>query len=95
MPKQMLNGKFAYPELHNQAAVLFYEIAKQHPFLNGNKRIACVSLMAFLALNDKWLKTDWKKLYDIAVTVAGSKTENRDGVLNLLSDFITNNITEK
>jgi len=94
MPEQTVGGKLAYPELYQQASILFYEMTKQHPFLNGNKRIACVSLLAFLALNNQWLKTTWKSLYDISVTVAGSKTENREGVLKLLNDFIVNNIAK-
>ena len=70
-------------------------MTKLHPFLNGNKRIACVSLTTFLSLNGKWLKTNWRKLYDIAVIVATSPTENREGILKLLSEFIKNNMIEK
>jgi death-on-curing family protein len=94
-PQTQISGKFVYSSLARQAAVLFYEITKQHPFFNGNERIACVSLMVFLLLNNHWLETSWKELYDIAVTVASSKSENRDGVLQLLTDFIQNNIVEK
>jgi len=64
-----------------------------HPFQNGNKRIATVALMVFLSLNLKWLKTDWKELYDIAVLVAESYPQRRDGVLRLLEEFIRNKIT--
>lgn len=90
-PCIQINGKFIYSSLSRQTSVLFYEIIKQHPFLNGNKRIACVSLMSFLSLNDAWLKTSWRELYDISVTVATSKSDNREGVLQLLTDFIKNN----
>ncbi|MBI2410399.1 MAG: type II toxin-antitoxin system death-on-curing family toxin [Candidatus Kerfeldbacteria bacterium] len=90
-PQRELSGKFVYPTIEIQAAVLFYEIVKQHPFLNGNKRMACVSLMVFLSLNDMWLKVSWRELYDVAVTVASSKTENRDGMLQLLIGLIKNN----
>ena len=94
-PQKIIQGERVYPTLPQQAAVLFYELIKQHPFLNGNKRIACVSLMVFLSLNNKWLHMNWKELYDIAVTVASARTENREGVLKLLTDFIKNNIAEK
>lgn len=94
-PQTQIGGSFVHSSLPQQAAVLFYEMNKQHPFLNGNKRIACVSLMVFLSLNDKWLKTDWKELYDISVTVAASKSENRGGILKLLKEFILNNIIEQ
>ena len=51
--------------------------------------------MVFLSLNDAWLKTSWRELYDIAVTVATSRTDNREGMLQLLTDFIQNNAVEK
>lgn len=91
-PQTQIGGTLVHPSMSRQAAVLFYEIIKQHPFLNGNKRIACVSLMVFLSLNNAWLKTSWRELYDIAVTVATSRSDNREGVLQLLTDFIQNNV---
>ncbi len=91
-PQRTIGGTSVYPTMHAQAAVLFYEMVKLHPFLNGNKRIACVSLMTFLALNSMWIKTGWRKLYDIAVSVANSRTENREGILGLLTEFIKNNL---
>lgn len=93
-PQMFISSNLAYPTLPEQAAVLFYEMIKLHPFLNGNKRIACVSLMTFLLLNNKWLKATWRELYDIAVTVAASNIENREGVLKLLNEFIKNSIVE-
>ncbi len=89
-PRVSVGGQPAYATLPEQAAVLFYEMIKQHPFLNGNKRIACVSMMAYLALNRKWMEVSWRALYDIAVLVADSSVENREGMRKLLSDFIAN-----
>ncbi|MBI2552818.1 type II toxin-antitoxin system death-on-curing family toxin [Candidatus Uhrbacteria bacterium] len=94
-PQTQIGGRFVHSSMSRQAAVLFYEMIKQHPFLNGNKRIACVSLMVFLSLNDMWLKTNWRELYDIAITVATSRSDNREGMLQLLTDFIQNNAIEK
>lgn len=91
-PQRTYDGKLLYPMLPRQAAVLFYEMVKLHPFQNGNKRIATVALMVFLSLNEQWLQADWKELYDIAIIVASSKVENRDGVLGLLEEFIKNKI---
>src|SRR3989338_537933 len=83
--------KFLCGTLEKQAAVLFYEMIKLHPFQNGNKRIATVSLIVFLALNEKWLKTGWRELYYIAVTVANSIPQHHEGVVRLLEEFIRNN----
>jgi death on curing protein len=93
--QQTFEKKLVYNTLSHQAAILFYEMVKQHPFLNGNKRIACVSLMAFLSLNERWLNVSWRELYDIAITVASSRTENREGIIRLLIDFIQGNISQE
>ncbi len=93
-PQQSHEGMLFYKTLPEQAAVLFYEMIKIHPFLNGNKRIAMVSLMTFLSLNGKWIHTSWRTLYDIAITVASSDPRNREGVLKLLKEFIKNNLID-
>ena len=38
-PQTQIGGRFVYSSMSLQAAVLFYEMIKQHPFLNGNKRM--------------------------------------------------------
>jgi len=92
-PQRSYEGRLLYKTFERQVAVFFYEMVKLHPFQNGNKRIATVSLMVFLTLNDKWLRADWRELYDIAVTTASSNPENRDGMLRLLEEFIRNKST--
>lgn len=85
-PLKSFSGEMAYPELNQQAAVLFYEMIKLHPFVNGNKRVACVSLMVFLSLNDKWFQTDWLSLYKMAKSVAASNPKMRNQVIAMLSE---------
>ena len=94
MPQCSFDGIYVYNTIELQAAVLFYEIIKQHPFFNGNKRIGCVSLMTFLALNEKWLSVEWKDLYLIAKFVAKSETKRRKTVLRKLEKYITSNLIE-
>jgi len=40
VPFQSFSGKSLYPTLISKAAMLFYLLIKNHPFQNGNKRIA-------------------------------------------------------
>lgn len=87
-PQKSIGGTLMHPGVPQQAAVLFYEMIKLHPFMNGNKRMGCVALTTFLAMNDHWLEVTWKELYDVAVTVASSQTAHREGVLSLLGGFI-------
>ncbi|MCL4416809.1 MAG: type II toxin-antitoxin system death-on-curing family toxin [Actinobacteria bacterium] len=67
--------------LTEQASVLFYSLIKNHPFRNGNKRIAVMALLIFLMLNNKWLEIPPLSLYKIALLVAESDPKERDSVL--------------
>ena len=55
-PYQTFGGKQLYPGLIKKASILFYLMIKNHPFQNGNKRIAMATLFYFLYKNKKWLK---------------------------------------
>lgn len=70
------------PTLVDLTAVLFYSLIKNHPFANGNKRIAVMTILIFLRLNDKWLDIAPILLYQLAVTTANSLPNERDKVLN-------------
>lgn len=94
IPQQTVGGKFAYPTLEEKGAVLFYEMIKLHPFLNGNKRIACVTLLTFLILNDKWLRLEVEQLYRIAIKVAESSPSDRPYILRLLSNSILQHLEQ-
>lgn len=49
-------NRFAYGEedLAILAACYAFGIAKNHPFIDGNKRVAFLAMMTFLRLNDIW-----------------------------------------
>jgi death-on-curing family protein len=55
-PFQTFAKKSLYSSLVSKASILFYLMIKNHPFQNGNKRIATTTLMVFLFLNKKWTK---------------------------------------
>ncbi len=54
VPFQRFTGKSLYPNLISKASILFYLLIKNHPFQNGNKRIAMTTLFYFLYKNKKW-----------------------------------------
>lgn len=65
--------------MEEKAARLFYLINKNHPFLNGNKRIAVMALFVFLSLNIEELYFDEEtinnELFEIATITAASLPE--------------------
>jgi death-on-curing family protein len=90
---QTFDGKPLYPGLVSQGAILFYLLIKNHPFQNGNKRIALTALLVFLDQNEKWLNTDEQGLYNFAVWVAGSPAELKNETVAAVAKFIEKNIT--
>lgn len=81
-----------YPGLLTKAAALFYFMIKNHPFLNGNKRMAVTTVITFLLINGKWLKIENEQLYNLAVWVAKSDPAGKDGVLLAIRDILNRNL---
>ncbi len=92
VPFQTFNKKPLYRKLTGKAAMLFYLMIKNHPFENGNKRIAVMTLIVFLALNRKWLTVGRDNLYKIAVSVAESRPKMKDVFVNHLIRFLEKGI---
>jgi len=87
-PLQGFGGKEPHPELVDKSSLLFYFLIKNHPFQNGNKRIAVMALFTVLYLNKLWLNTEELLPYKLAIEVAGSKRENKDLILETIKKFI-------
>lgn len=93
-PFQKFDKKFLYPGLRLKAAVLFYLLIKNHPFQNGNKRIAVTTLLVFLYINNKWINVDNQELYNFAVWVAQSPPKLKNNVITAVDEFIKINIVD-
>ena len=76
-----------YPTLTDKAAMFFYVMIKNHPFQNGNKRIAVTTLVVFVMSNDHWLTLSNQQMYELAIFTAKSNAENKDLVIGALRDF--------
>lgn len=88
VPFQKFTRKDVYKGLIAKASILFYLLIKNHPFQNGNKRIAMTTLFVFLYKNQKWLKVDEKELYNFAVWVAQSPARLKDEVVQGIEKFL-------
>ena len=50
-PFQTFGGEDAYPSLQQKAARLCFGLVKNHPFVDGNKRIGMYVMLTFLEVN--------------------------------------------
>lgn len=83
-----------YRGLANKAAILFYLLIKNHPFQNGNKRIAVTTLLVFLAKNKKWLNVGTQEFYNFAVWVAESPSILKEDTVKAVASFIRQNLVD-
>lgn len=87
-PMHTFNKKELYAGFNKKAAVLFYFMIKDHPFQNGNKRVAMMTMLYFLFKNGRWLEIDSQKLYNFAKWVAASDPEVKDQVIGAIQDIL-------
>jgi len=90
-PFQTFYKKPLYQKLTGKAAILFYLMIKNHPFENGNKRIAVMTLLVFLFKNRKWLKVSNEALYRFAVEIAKSDPKLKDNSIMRIRNFLEKN----
>ncbi|HZS42905.1 MAG TPA: type II toxin-antitoxin system death-on-curing family toxin [Candidatus Paceibacterota bacterium] len=77
-PFQTYGGKYLYKGLIGKVSILFYLLVKNHAFVNGNKRIAVMTVFSFVNKNKRWLAMPKKLLYEIAKEVAMSEASDKD-----------------
>jgi death-on-curing protein len=52
-----------YTDLIEEAAALWESLAMNHPFIDGNKRVAFAVTYTFLAINGMWITADPDETY--------------------------------
>lgn len=91
---QTIDGKDAYPTIEEKAANLLYFIVKNHPFVDGNKRIAATLFLWFLSLNNCLTNNDGTRrladntLVALTLMVATSKTEDKEIMIKVIVNLI-------
>jgi death-on-curing protein len=69
-PQATAFGTDAYPTLHEKAAALLHSLARNHPFLDGNKRTAWAVTWVFYEINGHTLVVDDGQIVGLVVDVA-------------------------
>lgn len=69
-PFQSVFGQDLCPTIEDKAAHLAYGIAKNHPFLDGNKRTACACMAVYMQLNGRRFKPKAEELLKSILFVA-------------------------
>ena len=83
-PRSTAFGKDAYPSIHFKAAALLHSIARNHPLVDGNKRLALAATIAFYGLNGWRLTMSNDEAYELIMAVAAGELDDVDRIAGRL-----------
>jgi prophage maintenance system killer protein len=92
--QQTFDGEELYPSLEAKAANLLYLIVKNHPFIDGNKRIGAACFLFFLKKNEALLIPDGRPVISnealaaLTLLTASSKPEEKEVVIQLIISIL-------
>lgn len=80
-------GEEIYPTLHHKIAALIHGINRNHPMVDGNKRLSWMCAVAFARVNYFDLRGTQDEIYDTVINVAEGKTDVPD-----LADWVESHL---
>ena len=88
---QTFDGNELHPSFEEKAAHLIYFVIKDHPFIDGNKRIACLLFLLLLKKNDHLLLSipSPEGLTALAILIAESKPNQKELIIKLVTNLIS------
>lgn len=77
-PQAGFGGRSVYANLQEIAAAYLYFLCCNHPFIDGNKRVALGSCIVFLRLNGFTTDPDGQEWEDLTLDVAAGKIDREE-----------------
>ena len=77
-PKATYQGEYLHDSLLKMAAAYGYHLCNNHPFIDGNKRIAFVAMDTFLQKNNLEITASEKEAYKMMIQVASGKLSKEE-----------------
>ena len=74
-PKATFEGRDLYTTLHEKAAALGFSLVRNHPFVDGNKRVAHAAMETFLLLNWRQLEASVEEQERLMTDLAAGHVE--------------------
>jgi death-on-curing protein len=74
-PRMTVFGAEAYPSLAEKAAALMHSIARNHPLVDGNKRLAWAATRVFCLMNGTDLRLQAEDAERLVVGVAAGEVD--------------------
>jgi death-on-curing protein len=87
-PRASVLGQDAYPDVLTKAAALLHSLARSHPLVDGNKRLAWLATYVFLAKNEVELDPDDDAAYELVVGVASGEVDDVGEIARTLARWV-------
>ena len=78
MPESSFGEQYLHESIPAMAAAYTFHICQNHPFLDGNKRVALASSLVFLDINGYEFDCEEDELYDVVMSVAKGETKKQE-----------------
>lgn len=75
MPRAGVGGQFLHADVSEMAAAYLYYIVKDHPFVDGNKRVGAMAAFTFLRLNGIILDAPERGFEELVRAIAEGKED--------------------
>lgn len=75
-PRAGVFGADAYPGIADKAAALMHSLARHHPLVDGNKRLALAGVVTFLGVNGYRTSLSNDEAYDLTIAVATGELDD-------------------
>jgi death-on-curing protein len=78
MPQSGFGDHYAHEDIFAMAAAYLFHIVKNHPFIDGNKRVGAVAARIFLRLNGWDVEMAEDEIYDLVIATAEGRATKAD-----------------
>ena len=86
-PQATVFGADAYPTVWDKAAAMMESLARNHPLVDGNKRLALAGTVVFLGMNGLRLTMNNDEAYDFTIKVSTGEFESVAAISTVLREF--------
>lgn len=85
MPEATYSAQDLHPSICEKAGAYLFHLVKNHPFVDGNKRVGLAAALAFLGMNDLKLAATDDELVELVLGIAEGRFSKSDAAVFLAS----------
>ena len=89
MPESMFGGQYLHGSLAEMGAAYLFHVARNHPFVDGNKRVAATAARVFLLMNGATFDPTEAEYGDLTIGVAAGTLDKGAAI-----DFFKKHVVE-